>query len=455
MNGRDLLLSALKREKTPRAPWLPFIGVHGGAIIGATAKDYLQSSDLLVKGLLKAQELYQPDGLPIAFDLQMEAEVLGCSLKWADEVPPSVTSHPLEKLELSDLPEFSAEKGRFPIVLDALDRVKKEIGDKVALFGLLCGPFTLALHLKGNEIFLDMYDEPEETQKLLSYCADICKKTAQMYIDHGADVIALVDPMTSQISPAHFEEFVTPAVNDVFDFIRDGGAFSSLFVCGDATRVLEVMCQTHCDQISIDENISMDQLRELAGKYDKAFGGNLKLTAVLLLGNEDDSRMDTIRCLESGGDKSFILAPGCDLPYGTPVENLQAVAEMILDDYQRSVTKTRLVNYQGISVEEVHLPDYPADKEKVYIDVLTLDSTACAPCQYMMEAVVEAVKHIDGPVQITEHKIKGKAGIGAMMKLGVKSIPTICIDGEVMFSSIIPNQPHLIEAINKKFGLKK
>jgi hypothetical protein len=52
-----------------------FVGVHGAKLIGVTADAYLHSSELLVRGLDRACELYRPDGLPIVFDLQLEAEV--------------------------------------------------------------------------------------------------------------------------------------------------------------------------------------------------------------------------------------------------------------------------------------------------------------------------------------------------------------------------------------------
>ena len=72
----------------------------------------------------------------------------------------------------------------------------------------------------------------------------------------------------------------------------------------------------------------------------KSFGGNMKLTVVMLLGKPGDVKLDAIRCLDEAGDaRGFILAPGCDLPYDTPVANLEAVAPM-LDVYQREIART-------------------------------------------------------------------------------------------------------------------
>ena len=451
MTGKELLLRAVRGGATDRPAWLPFVGCHGGKLIGKSATEFLRSADLLVEGLKKAHELYRPDGLPVTFDLQLEAEILGCELHWADEVPPSVITHPLSRDEtrIENLPRIDRTKGRLPVVMSALETLDRDLGDEVAFYGLICGPFTLALHLRGNDIFLDMFDRPDDVKRLVDYCADVAIQMASLYLSHGAAVIAVVDPMTSQISLEHFETFVTQGVNKVFDWIREQGGLSSLFVCGDVTRNLEVMCRTHADNISVDEQISMDDLRRLCGENEKSFGGNIKLTSVLLLGNEDDSRREAVEIIDKSGPKGFILAPGCDLPYHTPEENLQAVAEVVHDEYQREVVRTSASEAKEDSFDDVQVPPY-GDHKEVIVDVITLDSTSCAPCQYMMEAVERAARDAFVKVYINEHRIKARAGLGMMKKLGVKNLPTICIDGEIVFASIIPDIKTLVKAIEAR-----
>ncbi len=447
MRGRELLLKAMRNETTPRAAWLPFVGCHGAKLIGRTATEYLKSADLMVEGLKKARELYRPDGLPVCFDLQVEAEALGCRLHWADDVPPSVMSHPLaEGKALADLPAFDPHAGRIPAVLETLRRLKQEMGKDVALYGLVCGPFTLALHLLGNDLFLLMFDDPAQVQAVMAFCADVSKKMADLYLRDGADVVALVDPMTSQISPDHFAEFVAPAVNDVFDHIRAMGGLSALFVCGDVTRNLEAMCRTTCDSLHVDEQIDMVALRKLAAASGKAFGGNMKLTVVLLLGTASDARHEALALLDTCGTQGFILSPGCDLPFDVPPGNLQAVGKLVHDRYVREATRAEKVHASGDDFADITLPDYPREKQ-VIVDVITLDSTSCAPCQYMVEAVEKAVVSAGTPCVFREHKIKTRQGIGMMVKLGVKALPTICIDGRVAFISIIPDQHTLVTAL--------
>ena len=110
--------------------------------------------------MLKVNELYKPDGQPVIFDLQVEAECLGCDLVWTTDGPPSVGSHPLEGTEEIEIPCKctipTKESGRIPMILDVMKRMKKAVGDTTALYGLICGPFTLATHLRGNDIFMDI-----------------------------------------------------------------------------------------------------------------------------------------------------------------------------------------------------------------------------------------------------------------------------------------------------------
>jgi len=454
MSDKQLLFAALRGETTERPAWVPFVGVHGGQLIGVTAEEYLKSADLIVQGLTKAVERYRPDGLPVVFDVQIEAEVLGCELNWSNEGPPAVLTHPIELgLSLAELPEYTTTKGRFPLIGEAVDRLRQQHGDSVAFYGLITGPFTLALHLLGNPIFLDMYDNPAKVGELLAFCRDVAIKTADFYLDHGIDVVAVVDPMTSQISPEHFTQFETPYVDAVFDHIRQRGAFSSLFVCGDATRNLDVMCQTHCDNICVDENIDLGDLARCARAAGKSVGGNLQLTTVLLLGTPTDAARDAARCWNSCGTEGFVLAPGCDLPWGTPPENLEAVASVVHDPYQRDIARQTVTAGVADDYADILVPSY-ATETSVYLDVITLDSATCPPCQYMLAAAHQAAKSLSHVV-VREHKIKNRDGLGYMTKLGATAIPTICIDGKPVFSSLIPDEAALVHAVQVAKERKK
>lgn len=449
MSGKKLLIDAILNKETERTPWVPFIGCHAAALIGVNVEEYFKNSENIYNGIKKSIELYRPDGIPTLFDLQLEAEALGCKLQWAKENPPSVASHPLESgLSIKDLKIPTINDGRFPLVLDATRRVCKDFGDDVAMYGLITGPFTLALHLRGTDIFYDMIDDPDYMLELMSFCEKVAIATADMYIDAGVDIIAVVDPMTSQISPDNFAEFVSPFVTRLFDHVKNKNILTSFFVCGNAKRNVEEMCKCGPNNISIDENIPLDYVKEICQQYGISFGGNIKLTLTMLFGTPTDNINDAQNCAMIGGNKGFILAPGCDVPYATPKENIQAIASFVHGEVAEFMESTSVLD--GIIY---NLPEYAKEK-KVIIDVITLDSASCAPCQYMMSAVMAACEGIGDKVEYIEHKVKQKESVVCMLKLGVANIPTICIDGVVKFVSIIPDVPTLKEEILKAIKVK-
>jgi len=453
MRGKELIKKAINLETLQeRVPWVPFVGCHAGKLIGKTAEEYHKSEQLMIQGLEESIRLYDPDGIPVLFDLQLEAEILGCDLLWNKETPPCVISHPLkEGKTISDLKIPQSNEGRLPLIANVCREIRIKYPE-LALYGLITGPFTLAMHLYGSDLFMEMFSDNGTMQELMEFCKKVCFKMSRFYMDLGCDIIALVDPMTSQIGPDHFLQFISEPVTEIFKFIQDQNCLSSFFVCGQAQQNIEVMADCSPDNISIDENIPLDYVRDICLEKGISFGGNLQLTVTLLLGSKEDCERDAVDCLTAGGKKGFILAPGCDLPFDTPIENLRAVAQLVGDEYRQEVVKT--LKKPLDNDKPVTLKDYENSKE-VTINIITLDSESCAPCQYMVDAVRKVAPEFGESLCWQEHKIKQKESIQLMKALNVRDIPSICIDGEVAFSSRIPPKNVLIETIQNHLDRKK
>lgn len=449
MPNKQLLIDVLDHKKTEKTPWVPFAGVHAGLLKGYKAIEVLQDADKLFESLLEVNKLYKPNGQPVVFDLQLEAEILGCELVWADDGPPSVSTHPLadEMVIPCSCTIPSATDGRIPMVLDVMRRMKAAVGNDTLLYGLICGPFTLAAHLRGNDIFMDMYDDDEYVKNLLDFCTDVGIKMAELYVEAGMDVIAVVDPLISQISASHFEEFMHAPFKRFFDAIRDMKVYSSFFVCGDATRNIEVMCHTNPDSISVDENVNLLAAKAITDRYNIAIGGNIPLTTTMLHGTQQDNMKFVIDLLDSMADKTnFILAPGCDMPYAVPIENTIGATEAV-----NSPDEVRQMVANYIAVEEdiaIELPDYHALK-KPLVEVFTLDSLTCAACTYMMGAAQDAKTAFGDEIDMVEYKYTIKENIARCKKMGVTNLPSMYINGQLKFSSIVPSKEKLAEAINQ------
>ena len=94
--------------------------------------------------------------------------------------------------------------------------------------------------------------------------------------------------------------------------------------------------------------------------------------------------------------------------------------------------------------------DVTIEPGKVFIEIVTLDSEGCAPCQYMCEAVKNVAPRYGDRLTWRESLIKSAAGIKRTMALGVATLPTLLINNEVVFDNITPTEDALIKEIEKR-----
>ena len=238
----------------------------------------------------------------------------------------------------------------------------------------------------------------------------------------------------------------------MFESIRDLKAFSSFFVCGDATKNIEVMCETAPDGIAVDENIDLIQAKQITDRYNITIEGNIPLTSHMLLGNQQDNMQYVLNLLDMIAPhgtvpKNLIISPGCDMPFDIPVENVVGTMQAIREP---ETTRVMLANYyaQEYDVNSVILPDYGSLTNPL-VEVFTLDSSTCPACGYMKLAAERAVEELGEAAGMVEYKITTPENIARMKRMGIKNLPSILINGELRFSSIIPSNSELITAINE------
>lgn len=309
--GKQAVIDAYKGQYTPVVPWVPYVGVHAAFLIGETADKVLQDSDLIAKSVINAAQRYKADGIPLVFDLAVEAMSMGIEGKWFADNPPTVITHPLQDKTLAEanLKIPGPNDGRWPTIIAAGKKIVAEIGD-VAVIGLACGPLTLASHLRGAKIFTDMVRKPELAEEIIAFAGKVCAESARIYAEEiGCDIVALVEPVGSQVRPEAYDRFVIPACQEALDNIRSAGKTTALYICGDATKIVENMMYTGADCVCVDEQLNMNYVRDMALKYGRGFGGNLKLTLALSLGIIDP-REDALISLAAGGKVGYTFSPG-------------------------------------------------------------------------------------------------------------------------------------------------
>ncbi len=310
--AKQMLIDAYRGKRTQKAPWVPYAGVHCAFIINEPADKFLQDPELLAKGIVETAKRYKADGIPLLFDLSVEANAIGCDLKWWQDNVPSVTTHPCSDKTPADagLKLPTKDSGRWPVIFEAARIAKPQLEElDCAMMGLFCGPLTLASHLAGVRIFTDVYKNKEFAREVCKFAGEVGAVSAQLYAEMGCDIIANVDPVASQIRPETFREYVKPNCDAATKVIHDAGLTSSFFICGDCTKVMEEVCKLGTHGFAIDEQLNMNFIRDMARKYNVGFGGNLKLTLALSLGLLSP-REDAIVSLAAGGQHGYTFAPG-------------------------------------------------------------------------------------------------------------------------------------------------
>ena len=86
----------------------------------------------------------------------------------------------------------------------------------------------------------------------------------------------------------------------------------------------------------------------------------------------------------------------------------------------------------------------------IVIDVLTLDSLQCAACAYMMESIAALPKQIQDVIRYREWSIKNQVGVDKFVEMKGRVLPTIAIQGDLIFESMIPQYEELIDAMAER-----
>lgn len=134
------------------------------------------------------------------------------------------------------------------------------------------------------------------------------------------------EPLSSGdvISARLFKEMSFPHIKSANQAIEGRVKAKTLHICGNTTKVLDLIPLTETDLFSMDYKVDLKIANEkLAGKV--AFGGQLDPTTVLLEGTPEEIEAASLACIKDAGQQGYVLMPGCDIPPQTKMENVQAM----------------------------------------------------------------------------------------------------------------------------------
>ena len=72
----------------------------------------------------------------------------------------------------------------------------------------------------------------------------------------------------------------------------------------------------------------------------------------------------------------------------------------------------------------------------------------------MAESVKVLPDDIRGIIEVREWDMRTREGVDRFRQLKAKSLPSVALDGELVYESLIPMQEELIAEIQRRHGLK-
>lgn len=326
MKPKDIFLAKLRRAPTPR----PAVG-------SATS---IVTTDLMEKiGVsFPAAHLHAPamatlaaaghtvlgfDNVMPLFSVWHESAALGCPVDWgnARRMP---DGHPVCASIRDDfkIPADFLRRPGCAVPLDALRRLKKDLGDEVAVVGKAFGPWTLGYHLFGVEEFLAAtLLEPDRVKHVLRQLIEVTVAFANAQVDSGADAITLGDHCTRDLcSPHMYRDFLADIHRELHE--RIAGPLI-LHICGDTADRLDTIRETGIECFHFDSKVPAPTARRLAGETMALMGGTGNI-AVIRNGTRESLVADMREKQQAGID---ILGPECAVPLDAPSENLKILAD--------------------------------------------------------------------------------------------------------------------------------
>lgn len=337
MNSYQRAMGRLRGEPVDRPPNFDIMMTFAAHHIGRPLSRYYLDYRVLCEANLAVAEAYDLDIVQSISDPYRETADFGAEITFPDDGLPVSTVPLLYKPEdLSGLIPPDPHTGRRMSDRLAANRLLREqVGGEVPIMGWVEGALAEAGDLRGvGQLLIDLYDRPAWVEELLGLCVSVAIEFARAQIEAGADIIGLGDAIASQISPRMYRKYGLPYEQRIFNAIHEMGATGRLHICGDITRILGDVVQSGADIIDVDWMVDIRQAAAAFGD-GPALCGNFDPVAVMLRGSPEQVYAAVTECALLGGPKSFSGA-GCEIPDGTPHENLHAQTRALRELHKES-----------------------------------------------------------------------------------------------------------------------
>jgi [methyl-Co(III) methanol-specific corrinoid protein]:coenzyme M methyltransferase len=332
---RARVLSLFKGEKPDRPPVFSGMGnvtVHGIYPHGWRFAEIHTDAEKMARAAASTSQLFGFECAVAPFDMGVEAEALGCTINYYTQSSQDILYPTISKKLGTNVEELKVEippdletRGRVPLVLDAIRKLKAEVGNTVAVGAWVLGPFTLTGQIVELDNLLKMsFKKTAVVSALLDQLTGLLIQLAKLYRAAGADYITVreMGATSDVLSPRMFKALILPPLQKIFAALEPPRV---LHICGTTSSIFELMAEAGAEAISIDQkNDAADAVKRVGDKV--LVFGNLDPYGVLVTGTPELIREKVKGVLDAGIDAVW---PGCDIWPSVPQENMQALMSTV------------------------------------------------------------------------------------------------------------------------------
>lgn len=335
MRPRERVEAVLNFTQPDRIPVIsPFQGFWAIVASGLKVTEAFAAPSKAAESQIRMLEMAPFDGLEVFWDWLTPAEACGCKVVFPEEGNPATMDTAIkslsevDKLEVPDIRRHARSMDDLNL---ATNLNKRLCMDRFTYITLVL-PFTLAGELRGVEkMMLDILKKPAELHPLIEYSQRVLEEYLKFANDTGVDGVFWCDPVASAglISPKQFRSFTMPYEKSLLQKTREADLKALLHICGNTSDRLDAILEISPDLMSLD--CAVDLTKAMKALYGRVpIMGNVSTTD-LFLGKPDEIRASSKSCIKSAGMRGFALGAACDIPIGSPIENVKALCNSVLE----------------------------------------------------------------------------------------------------------------------------
>ncbi|MCC8179375.1 MAG: uroporphyrinogen decarboxylase family protein [Planctomycetes bacterium] len=329
MTGKERIQAVLAGNKPDFLPRTPILMRYAAEYIGSTYGEFAADFTVLVQANMRCAADFGFDQVSAISDPYRETQGFGAKIQFVDDGVPRCLAHPLE--EDPDLSKLAQpDPLRSERMLDRVNAVRRfaELAGEYSILGWVEGPAAEATDLRNAEPFMvDLLSEPEYAEELMDFVLDNAIRFARAQVDAGCDMVGIGDAIASQVGPELYERLIQPREKYLSDAIKGMGAKVKFHICGDITPLLPGLADIAPDVLDCDHMVDLKKARQIM-PAQTVLTGNLDPVETILRGTPASIRDAVKKAYDQAGLPFFVNA-GCEIPSGTPVENLQAMCEPV------------------------------------------------------------------------------------------------------------------------------